>query len=68
MNDDLKGRLLNWKFRSAAEHLEGESEETKTIVDALASCFGNCGWFEGDMGMIVGTLVTCYLLEGWEGG
>jgi uncharacterized protein (DUF1810 family) len=53
VNKDLFGRLLNWKFKSALNYLDGATDEEKSLVEALARMFGNCGWFDGDMAEIV---------------
>lgn len=63
-NENLISRLSNYKFKSALDHLEGESEKVKTIVEALANTFENSGWFGGSMGDIVDAAVT--LLIGGE--
>lgn len=54
LNDDLSGRLYNYKFNSALKYLDGEPEEVKLIVNTLARMFGNVGWgLEGDIGILV---------------
>jgi|ADurb_Cas_03_Slu_FD_contig_21_1334007_length_357_multi_3_in_0_out_0_1 hypothetical protein len=54
LNEDLRSRLDNYKFQSATKYLEGEPEEVKRLVIALACTFGNPGWgVEGNMGLIV---------------
>lgn len=51
----LADRLVNWKFKSASEYAQiltlpdGVQEQ----VESLNKMFGNCGWFEGDMGNLV---------------
>ncbi|HRP30496.1 MAG TPA: hypothetical protein PKV73_01325 [Agriterribacter sp.] len=57
-NENLISRLSNYKFKSALDHLEGESEKVKTIVEALANTFENVGWFGGSLGDIVEAAVT----------
>ena len=52
-NEELKERLFNWKFESALKYLDGETEEVFNIVKALADMFGNVGWFEGSLAIIV---------------
>jgi len=47
MNENLKGRLFNWKFRQACNYLKGESEEVQKSVKSLAYLFEDCGWFDG---------------------
>ena len=53
MNNMLHGRIENWKFDSALKYLDGEPEYTVALIQALARVFGDCGWFDGDMGLIV---------------
>ena len=55
MNAKLVSRLRNWKFDSALRYVGGE--EDAEVVYALAESFGNSGWFDGSMGVIVGALV-----------
>jgi len=59
----LKGKLTNWKFRSALSYLDGQTEEVKDVVNALCRSYGNCGWFEGDMGLIVGICVESVIAK-----
>ncbi len=53
MNEKLENRLFNYKFDSACGHLEGEDDETREVVEALAAAFGNPGWFDGHMSSII---------------
>lgn len=53
MNEELESRLINYKFEDATAHLEGEDDDTKSVVEALARMFGNPGWFDGDMALII---------------
>ena len=57
-NRKLLSRIMNYKFRSAQKHLEGESKEVVETVNALAQTFGNCGWINGNMEIIVQTCVA----------
>jgi len=57
MNSELAERLLNWKFKSALKYLSAEDRETKKIVKALADMFGDCGWFDGQMGRLISAMV-----------
>jgi hypothetical protein len=67
-NENLRGRLYNWKFESAKRYLNGETDSVKRIVRSLSVLYGNCGWFEGKMGMRVGAVVDSLLkIEGKEG-
>ena len=57
---DLRDRLYNWKFNSALEcaikTLEDLGDDQDNIA-ALARLFGNCGWIEGDMGVLISIAV-----------
>ena len=44
LNENLYGRLYNWKFESALKYLKGESKEVKKTVRELARKYGNIGW------------------------
>lgn len=67
-NELLRGRILNWKFRSAVEHLDGaKNDETHRFVEALAAMFENEGWMSGLMAEVIEAAVNyIYVLEGWE--
>lgn len=53
MNKELASRLINYKFKSALQYLEGEKEETKDLVNFLAKLYGNVGWILGDMAILI---------------
>jgi hypothetical protein len=60
LSDDIQGRLLNWKFNSAARYMREEivrgadiPEEVQDTIRALDTTFGNVGWFDGVMSDIV---------------
>jgi hypothetical protein len=57
-SDALVGRLCNWKFNQAQNYLNGQPEYVRRVVNCLAHTFGNCGWFEGAMGAIVGAALN----------
>lgn len=57
-NVTLIGRLENYKFRSAQKYLEGENEEVKLIVNSLAVTFENCGWIDGNIGIIIDAAIS----------
>lgn len=64
LNTDCRNRLYNWKFYQAQSLLdESATEHEEETVRALAATFGNCGWFDGCMGTIVGATVR-HLVEG----
>ncbi len=45
---DCLNRLINFKFRDAADELTGDStKRERDLVKALAETFGNPGWFVG---------------------
>lgn len=53
-------RLENWKFASALGYAEKGSTPTdseREAIEALSAVFGNCGWFGGSTGVIVGAAV-----------
>lgn len=59
LNEDCKNRLYNWKFRSAFNDLNSDATSyERDSVQALNDCFGNCGWFEGNIGELVGSVVA----------
>lgn len=54
LNEDLIGRLQNWKFQSARKHVDNSvTPEDRKLIEALAECFGDIGWFDGYMGVII---------------
>lgn len=68
----LASRVLNWKFQQAVRkfiNLPGNVAEQPEVYDrlnvirSLAATFGDCGWFDGEMGIIVGAAVN-YILGG----
>jgi len=63
--EKLVGRLANWKFKSALQHLEGQSDEVVETVKTLSTMFSNSGWFEGNMGHLVSVVVQT-LVESHE--
>jgi hypothetical protein len=63
MNENLESRLYNWKFEQALRYLDGEPQETKDVVEALARMFGNAGWFYGDMQVVVAAAVRSLGVE-----
>jgi len=53
MNPKLKSRLENFKFGQATQYLDNESEYTKEWVQSLSIMFGNIGWFDGELSIII---------------
>ncbi|MEN6549999.1 MAG: hypothetical protein ABFE07_28480 [Armatimonadia bacterium] len=47
---DLRGRIINFKFESAMEHLQGASPEVEKFVRAANELMGNSGWLYGWLG------------------
>ena len=67
LNDELKNRLFNFKFKQALQYLDGNvSKEDRETIEALAHAFGDCGWLEGHMHTILEALVEalCQKKEG----
>ena len=44
-NERLHNRLYNEKYGQALQYLEGENDEVKELVTALAGVCGNIGWW-----------------------
>jgi hypothetical protein len=62
-NENLKSRLINWKFESALKYLDGEEEGIKVLVGILARMYGNCGWFSGDMAALIAAALESIGIE-----
>lgn len=61
---NLISRLENWKFSSALALLrEDHPEAIASVVEALASAYSNCGWFDGSIGTIISRAVQSMLPE-----
>lgn len=66
LSEKVRNRLYNWKFAQAANQLEIEDEADIQqgddgeceLVCALALVLGDCGWFEGNLGIIVTAAVS----------
>lgn len=59
LTEDMRGRLYNWKFADAwnlAKASRDVTVEELELITALASTFGDSGWWGGvgHMGTIVG--------------
>lgn len=61
MNDKCKGRIVNWKFTQAMGYYEGGDDNERILLRSLSETFGDCGWFDGNMGEIVGAVVQWLL-------
>lgn len=58
MNEKLKSRLENWKFKQALQYVDDSvSEDEKNVIGTLARLFGDCGWLEGDVGTLISVAV-----------
>ena len=63
--EKLIGRISNWKFQEAREALHAlpKPEQMKILqsdrdlIGALAASVANCGWFDGNIGIIIGVAV-----------
>ena len=53
MNEQLKDALFNYKFEQATNHLRGEPDNVKELVESLSYVFSNIGWFEGDLAAVI---------------
>ena len=53
LNEALQSRLYNYKFGSALEHIEGEKQEVRDLVEALGNSFSDVGWFTSDLSVII---------------
>ena len=58
----LLDRLENFKFEQALEYCEPD-DEWRELVEALATTFGNCGWLNGKMGVILDAAVSVVTAE-----
>lgn len=60
-DDVLSGRLLNWKFGSATRYLAKQPDAICTIVNALATKYGNLGWQDGTEADFISDIVTALI-------
>ena len=70
LSEKCEDRLHNWKFEQAQEYL-GDAEPTdreRELVDALAAVFGDSGWLDGELGVIVSAAVGTLIPDEQEGG
>lgn len=62
MTEQMRSRLGNWKFATAAGLLDADDKSVEAeTIRALNCLFANCGWFDGDMGTVVHYVVGCLL-------
>ncbi len=57
MNEKLESRLLNYKFESAVQYLEGEDFDTKMLVNQLSKEYGNVGVITGTQANIINAVL-----------
>ncbi|MEW5934422.1 MAG: hypothetical protein AB1816_12670 [Bacillota bacterium] len=62
MDERLWGRLLNYKFEDAARYVDGEPAYVKEAVATLNRLFGNVGWFDGDIALLVSYALDALVL------
>jgi len=54
MREELRSRLLNWKFEQALNYIDDDTcFDVKKTVETLARSFGDSGWFYGDIGFFI---------------
>lgn len=57
LSEKTIGRLYNWKFDSALRFAKEQSplptSEEILAIKALADTFGNCGYFDGTLALVV---------------
>ncbi len=67
LRENVIGRLENWKFDSAVDYAEVKPGVVHdNILDAIKSirgAFGNNPQFDGDLGHVVGYLVSCLIRD-----
>lgn len=59
LNELLRNRIYNMKFRQAIQYLEGQPEDIQKVVHALSMLFGNSGWEDFDGAMADLLQFTC---------
>jgi hypothetical protein len=59
----LRGRLINWKFKSALVYADVFSDDTEAmqVLETLNRMFENSGWQDGDMATLIGVAVDMLL-------
>jgi len=69
LNFDIRGRLINWKFKSAEENIKTSKlkPQSKRTIRMLSRMFRDCGWFDGDVAqLIIFAVDSIFRDEGWE--
>jgi hypothetical protein len=62
-SEKLRSRLINWKFKSAMIYADvfSDDEEALEVLKTLNGMFGNVGWFDGGMQVLIGVAVDMLL-------
>lgn len=60
--EDLISRLNNWKFAQALQYTNAETKNVE-VITALAMLFGNSGWFQGQIGILLDYVVEYLIRE-----
>lgn len=70
LSERVQLRVANWKFGSAWKITQEETAagavhdpHDEAVIRALAEMLGNPGWFEGNLGVIVGAVVYWLLAD-----
>jgi hypothetical protein len=59
-------RLLNWKFVDALAVMPSDYDASdRNIVEALATMYGNAGWFGGTAGTLIDATID-HLVMKWN--
>jgi hypothetical protein len=53
---EWQNRVENWKFADARTKMP-KTHPDYALVECLAGLFGNCGWFDGEIGALVEMVV-----------
>lgn len=62
-SEKLRGRLINWKFKSAMIYADvfSDDPEAMEVLETLSRMFENSGWQDGDMATLIGVAVDMLL-------
>ena len=66
LSKECESRIYNWKFSQAKEYVyvSGADTSERKLVGALATVFGDCGWFDdGCMSTIIAAAVSTLIAE-----
>lgn len=69
LDEDVQGRLYNWKFDSAQDMLDVSkaTPQERQAIKALAETFGNVGYFGGTLAGVVQAAVYGLIGEYGDG-